>query len=477
MKQKNTITIAVLIMLAIVLVPVMFFVGNPLSYLLIPLRGNAYLQENYPDLDVEISDVTYDFKIGGWYAYAVSPTSRDTWFRVYIDGWGNVEGDAYSLVESRSTTAERIAKDYRELADPILEKVPLDTSIAFADMTFMGGREYYTVVGPDGETINYTMEKDYGLIIGGLELDADYDAAALGAMHGRITIYIHDEEVSVKKAAEALLELKDYFAEAGLPFRGIHLTLCEPLNENGQNVGEQIVLKDFLYEDIYEEGLVERVQANWDEVQVHYAQMDGADKEEPVETAPALFCPAETTTPAVQDFSEYEALLDFSAEPNWLARAVGCTIERPEEVDLYYMFYLGVEHPGSWDDICEESGKTLIAQGFWDEMDIQIMPVSMLEEALQSTFGVGLADVTIPESWGYIEAEKAWCSNHNDAFFPGIPEITQVEDDGTDIFIHYTIEGYYNTTTDEFLDSAELVLHLERTEDGRLLAVSNLLAP
>ena len=42
---------------------------------------------------------------------------------------------------------------------------------------------------------------------------------------------------------------------------------------------------------------------------------------------------------------------------------------------------------------------------------------------------------------------------------------------------YITIEGYYNTATDEFLDSAELVLHLERNEDGKLLAVSNLLAP
>lgn len=264
------------IVAVIVLVPVIFFFGNPLSYLLIPLRGNAYLQETYPELDVKIQDVRYDFKFGGWSATAVSPTSRDTWFPVFIDGWGNVEGDAYSLVESRSTTAERIARDYRELAEPILENVPLPCSISFADMTFMGGREYYTVVGPDGETLNYTMEKDYGLVVGGLELDADYDAAALGDSHGRITIYIHDEEVTVERAAEVLLELKYYFVEAGLPFRGIHLTLCEPLNENGQNVGEQIALKDFLYEDIYEEGLVERVRANWETVQTHYAQMEAA---------------------------------------------------------------------------------------------------------------------------------------------------------------------------------------------------------
>lgn len=472
MKRSTKIIISALVVLAIALAPVMFFFGNPLSYLLISVRGNAYLAENYPDSDVEISDISYDPRLG-WSAMAASPTSRDTWFSVFIDGWGNVEGDAYSLVESRSTTAERIAKDYRELAEPILENVPLSSSISFADMTFMGGREYYTVVGPDGETLNYTMEKDYGLNIGGLELDADYDAAGLGAMHGRVTIYIHDEEVTVERAAEVLLELKYYFVEAGLPFRGIHLTLCELLNENGQMVGEQIVLKDFLYEDIYEEKLVERVRANWETVQTHFAQMDGTIKEEPVETAPVLVCPDETTAPAVQDFSEYAALLDFSADPNWLARAVGCTFARPEEIDLNYMFYLGVEHPGSWDDISPESRQSLIDQGFWPEFDLQIMPAEKLEEALQSALGIGLEDATIPEEWGYIEAEDAYCSNHSDAYIPEQFTIAEVREspDGT-VELHYYLESYYNTSIDDFLYSVNMILTLREMEDG-YRAVSN----
>lgn len=274
MKRKTKIIISVLIVLSIALVPVMFFFGNPLSYLLIPLRGNAYLADNYPDLNVKIEDVSYDPRLG-WSAMAISPTSRDTWFPVFIDGWGNVEGDAYSLVESGSTTADRIAQGYQELAEPVLEKVPLSVSLSFADLTFKGGQEYYSVPGPDGEMVHYSMEKDYGLDISTLELDAEYDAAALGAKHGRINIYVHDEEVTVERAAEVLLELKAYFDEAGLPFWGMHLNLCEPRNENGQMVGKQISLYDFLYEDIYEEGLVERVQANWDEVQVHYARKDG----------------------------------------------------------------------------------------------------------------------------------------------------------------------------------------------------------
>ena len=90
-------------------------------------------------------------------------------------------------------------------------------------------------------------------------------------------------------------------------------------------------------------------------------------------------------------------------------------------------------------------------------------------------FGIGLSDVTIPESWCYIKAEDAWCSNHNDAFFPGVPTITAVEDDGHFITIRYTIEGYWVPGTETFLDTAPLVLSLTRNEDGTIHAVSNLL--
>ena len=163
----------------------------------------------------------------------------------------------------------------------------------------------------------------------------------------------------------------------------------------------------------------------------------------PVETT---LPPVETTVPTAQDLSEYEALLDFSTDLNWLARSLGCVYENPAEINLEYLFYLGVNHPGSWDDICEESQQSLVDQGFWTEFDLQIMPAHKLEEALQSTFGIGLADVTIPDSWGYIAAEDAYCTNHSDAYVPDSFTITDVVEssDGT-VEIHYFCENYFDT--------------------------------
>lgn len=197
----------------------------------------------------------------------------------------------------------------------------------------------------------------------------------------------------------------------------------------------------------------------------------------PETTAPVeATIPSETTAP-MADYSEYAALLDFAAEPNWLARSLGCIFEKPKDIDLYYLFYLGVEHPGSWDDIADESRDFLVEQGFMEEFDLQIMPVDKMDAILRDTFGIELKDVAMPKEWRYIEAEDAYCSNHSDAYFPGIPEITAVEDDGKTIVIHYNIYGYWLPDSGEFLDPARLVLTLNRLADGTIHAVSNVLAP
>lgn len=194
----------------------------------------------------------------------------------------------------------------------------------------------------------------------------------------------------------------------------------------------------------------------------------------PTETAPVLLCPGKET---VEDFSEYYTLLeDTYPETNWLRCAMGCVFAAPEEIDLNYLFYGGFGD-GSWDRVSAESEAYLIEQGFWREMDLQPMPAEGLDAVLQAAFGISLSDTTIPEEWGYLEEEGLYCSNHNDAYGGVGPfTITAVRDDGSTVEIAYTTDTYYyNTATDVFLDSAELVLTLKRLEDGTIQAVSNVI--
>ena len=55
--------------------------------------------------------------------------------------------------------------------------------------------------------------------------------------------------------------------------------LCEPRNDEGQLTGTEIRLYDFLYSDIYEDGLIDRVQESWDLAQEHHAIQNGLKKE------------------------------------------------------------------------------------------------------------------------------------------------------------------------------------------------------
>ena len=86
---------------------------------------------------------------------------------------------------------------------------------------------------------------------------------------------VYDKEVTVQKAAELLLQVKAYLDAQCIPFHAMDFDLCEPRNADGQLVGDQISLFEFLYSDIYEDGMIDRVQLYWNITQEHYAIQDG----------------------------------------------------------------------------------------------------------------------------------------------------------------------------------------------------------
>lgn len=200
---------------------------------------------------------------------------------------------------------------------------------------------------------------------------------------------------------------------------------------------------------------------------------------EPVEMTlpPETTIPVQTEDPTISDpFAEYYQLLEWPEEGfNRIRNAMGCTFETPAEIDLEYLFYSGFRL-GSWDLLSPESEQYLIDNGFWRELDIQPMPVQQIEEVLNSTFGISLSECTIPEGWLYVEKEDMYCSNHNDAYFVENFTITDVIEspDGT-VEIHYFCENYYNTATDDFLYTVDLILTLQKADDGFLVR-SNVLS-
>ena len=269
---------------AMILIPIYIavaFFGNPVSAILAHNSSRRYLAENFGDTDFQVVKSGYNFKTGDYYAFIESPTSQDSHFTVYFNGWGQYRYDTYESVTDRYTTLSRLDTQYRELVDSALPEdgSPFDISIAFGELKVAGIREVFSYTDANGDTKTYTIDKEYGIDRASLELDGQYDILALGRDAGCITLYIHDPEVTTKRTAELLLDVKDYLDRQGIPFHAIDFHLCEPRNEQGQNVGKQISLFDFLYSDIYEEGLIDRVEQHWRIAQEHYAIQDGLKAE------------------------------------------------------------------------------------------------------------------------------------------------------------------------------------------------------
>lgn len=191
-------------------------------------------------------------------------------------------------------------------------------------------------------------------------------------------------------------------------------------------------------------------------------------------TAPPTLSETPLITGVPTDPELYQQMLNAS-EGNWYNRAIGCVFASPEEIDLDFLFYLGVEVPGSWPDLTDEEVAELEAAGLWRDMDLQFLPIDTMNTILTDTFGIHLEDVEVlPEGWGFLESRQMYCSNHNDVYIVVGAELTDVQIDGDLVRVHYTVPGsHYNTQTEEFMDSPALTLTLRWTGEG-FHVVSNL---
>lgn len=225
--------------------------GNPVSRYLAENGAEDYLTEQYPGTDYRVERVLYDFKTGSYRAEVASPSSVDTHFELKMDMRGNMEYDDYDeCVTNGMNTMNRVDKAYRDLVDPILQRLNLDYTlhIGYGDISFSG------------------MEP---------ELDREYDLRELGARAGKLIVYIRDDTVTEERAAEILLDIKALMGENGAAFHSIHFVLGYADHGDGSAPPEgRVEAMDFLYEDIYEEGLAERLRQASEEAAAYHAEQD-----------------------------------------------------------------------------------------------------------------------------------------------------------------------------------------------------------
>jgi len=245
-------------------------VGNPVSKWLATRTAEKHLEEVYSGTDFEIERVGFNFKDIDYYVHIKSPSSEDSSFSLRIDMLGNLKLDTYeSRVLNGGNTADRLYREYRALADEVLEApdYPFTSFIAFGDLK-VGFQ------APDIEEGVPYWPENY-VILEKVELDKKYDIRELAKTAGYLVIYVEDDEVSIERAAEVLLELKEVFDRRNVPFYAIDFVLEYPRKEEGGNIKEgRVNVEGFLYSDIYEEGLVERVRLADEALNAYYAEED-----------------------------------------------------------------------------------------------------------------------------------------------------------------------------------------------------------
>lgn len=128
MKKKNIILRTLTILIAATLIGTVLYVingfkGNPISAALADRAIQAYVEETYPELELELEKSHYNFKFNEYVARASSRTSVDTHFAIYYSD-GKVQWDDYdSYVLGKYNTLTRLEKEYGELVVPILSEI------------------------------------------------------------------------------------------------------------------------------------------------------------------------------------------------------------------------------------------------------------------------------------------------------------------------------------------------------------------
>lgn len=249
MKRKLLKAFICILLSLVILALLWFFFGNPVSYLRAVKTAQTYLAETYPDTDLRMERFNFDFIYGDYVAYITSPSSIDTHFYLHINKQGTKLRDTYeSDVLQKSNTTIRLHQEYNALADPVFS----DLSLSCVRFRFLSRLEFDCYQGGD-EPPSYVIESSE------LVLDKTYDIRELGRQAGHLIVYVDSATVNVELAASMMLTVKECFDRAGVPFAAMSFTLEYPMSAEGQRPDGAVRVRHFLYEDIYEDGMAERV--------------------------------------------------------------------------------------------------------------------------------------------------------------------------------------------------------------------------
>lgn len=244
-------------------------VGNPVSRLLAKRALDQYVEQTYSHLDLNTERFGFDFKSTGYYAYVRAEGSTDIAFYIDMDMLGHVTYDSYDTwVTGKMNTEIRVEEQYRQMVKAVLDSPEFcyDSDIKGGTLEFVqdwewGDERDHSYAIPREELV---MDKEYSL----------NEIRRFGSRAGILTVYIQEDTVTVERAAQIMLHIRSLFDDAGVPFYRMDFVLRYPKPEDDSPWPEGDVRAELLYEEIFPEGLSERIQKSHAEIYEKFAEMD-----------------------------------------------------------------------------------------------------------------------------------------------------------------------------------------------------------
>ncbi len=226
--------------------------GNPVSKTLAIRNAQDYLDRNYP---AELQSAGSDYRVTGaefwiedqeYIVHAAKENSPDTALELRFGMRGNfLRDNSDRVLIEKGITHDRMTNEYFRLTENVFR----GTKYENAHLLFA------RIVTSDDETEENVQSVD----MNGVAFDQRFDCVQLGKTAGLLFICLTNEERTPENLAKNLLEIRRITDDAYYAFAAVYLSLGESAGE-GEGF-HSLYVKNFPYEEIYEDGLLERVKA------------------------------------------------------------------------------------------------------------------------------------------------------------------------------------------------------------------------
>lgn len=180
----------------------MSFTGNPISKLLAHRAAEKYVEREYSEHNLDVENVFYNFKIGGYDVTVQDKNSKDVRFSViYKSGEGVVSDDYKYMVTERGSTLARLEEEASESIKPCVQSFADKNSLELSGRCLV----YFTNIMENTDKIpplNTPFSKELGLkgeVFTDFKSDSDMDVNQIADTLKGVYTTLIDEGYSVDK--------------------------------------------------------------------------------------------------------------------------------------------------------------------------------------------------------------------------------------------------------------------------------------